>query len=127
MSQQRSQDQKRARVAWDNVLAVKQDKLCDETHYRQLARKSTADIQSNGLGPTLSFWNAKKGKDKHFGVLLGHVSLWTLKQLETQDADGLLHWVMHAANTDDYRRATTEALAFLQWVKRFAEAELKEK
>jgi CRISPR-associated protein Cmr5 len=36
----------------------------------------------------------------------------------------LLEWVVKDASTDQYRRATTEAIAFLSWVKRFSEAEL---
>lgn len=127
MSRQRSLDQDRAKEAWEAVRQVKTDRLCDESSYRQLARKGAADIQANGLGQTLAFWNAKKGKEPHFGVLLKHVSGWTLGQLGAQHADGLLGWVMHTAATEEYRRATTEALSFLNWVKRFAEAELKEK
>jgi len=40
-------------------------------------------------------------------------------------ADGdLLDWVVNNATSQQYRLATTEALALLQWLKRFAEAEL---
>ena len=40
---------------------------------------------------------------------------------------GLLDWVTHEDTTSaDYRRATTECLAFGAWLRRFAEAELEE-
>ena len=41
--------------------------------------------------------------------------------------DGLLRWVTDENTTSaDYRRATTECLAFGSWLRRFAEAELQE-
>ena len=41
--------------------------------------------------------------------------------------DGLLSWILDLGTTsDDYRRATTECLAFGVWLRRFAEAELQE-
>ena len=41
--------------------------------------------------------------------------------------DGLLRWVIDpGTSSDDYRRATTECLAYGVWLRRFAEAELKE-
>ncbi|RMG70621.1 MAG: hypothetical protein D6711_16870, partial [Chloroflexi bacterium] len=36
----------------------------------------------------------------------------------------ILKWIQQDASTEDYRRATAEAQAFLIWLKRFAEAEL---
>jgi len=42
-----------------------------------------------------------------------------------QGYDGLLRWIMHEARSVDYRRVTTECLAFGAWLRRFAEAELK--
>jgi len=36
----------------------------------------------------------------------------------------LVEWVSKEAKVADYRRATTETIAFLVWLKRFAEAEL---
>ena len=41
--------------------------------------------------------------------------------------DGLLRWITDpGTSSDDYRRATTERLAFGVWLRRFAEGELKE-
>jgi CRISPR-associated protein Cmr5 len=41
--------------------------------------------------------------------------------------DGLLHWITDPeTSSDDYRRATTECLAFGAWLRRFAEGELEE-
>lgn len=38
---------------------------------------------------------------------------------------GFLQWLIKAATRDQYRRATTECLAFGLWLRRFAEAELQ--
>jgi CRISPR-associated protein Cmr5 len=45
-------------------------------------------------------------------------------QIRQANGRDLLDWVIKDAMTNDYRRATAEAIAFLGWAKRFAEAEL---
>ncbi len=119
MSQQRSLEQKRAEAAWERVAAVKGQGYAGK--YSQLARSAPADIQANGLGQTLAFWNAKG--EAHHRALFDHVSSWVKGQIKFTDAN-LLQWVVNTADTDGYRRATAEAIAFLIWLKRFAEAEL---
>lgn len=119
MSRQRSLEQERARAAWECVTAVKGQGYAGK--YGQLARSAPADIQANGLGQTLAFWNAK-GEDQH-RKLLNDVSTWVKGQIKFSETS-LLEWVIKTADTDGYRRATAEAIAFLIWLKRFAEAEL---
>jgi CRISPR-associated protein Cmr5 len=121
MSQQRSLEQKRAAQAWDCVTPVKNKNY--KKDYLSLARSAPADIQANGLGQTLAFWRAKK-KDEH-NDLYQHVATWVKTQVRFTQPSDLLEWIMKQASTDEYRRATTEAIAFLSWVKRFAEAELE--
>lgn len=130
MSQQRSLEQRRAAQAWDCVISIKGKPY--EKDYSSLARSAPADIQFNGLGQTLAFWRAKgydKGKPKDNGnnghaQLLRHVSEWVRGQLNLTNSKDLLEWVAKEAATDQYRRATVEAISFLSWIKRFAEAEL---
>jgi len=120
MSRQRSLEQERAKAAWDKVAEVKgQSSYAGK--YGQLARSAPADIQGNGLGQTLAFWKAKG--ETHHRALLSHVSDWVKGQIGFTDRD-LLQWIVNTADTDGYRRATAEAIAFLSWLKRFAEAEL---
>lgn len=121
VSRQRSLEQKRADEAWTKVTQVKQQKYAKD--YGQLARRAPADIQANGLGQTLAFWRAK-GEDHH-QALFSDVSTWVKGQLKFNEAN-LLEWIIKEATTDQYRRATAETIAFLIWVKRFAEAELGE-
>src|SRR5947209_7127161 len=141
-------EQQRGKQAWDNILEMKKeyDKLQKE--YRSLARGLNAMIQINGLGQTLGFLKAKgkkeikdgrQTKNAHF-YLLGDLTHWMNRHFDTVNnqpnpnipdttedkIDGLLEWVTKTATSADYRRATTECLAFGTWLRRFAEAELKE-
>lgn len=129
MSNQRSIEQKRAAMAWEQIQAVKGKTMQEE--YGSLVKKAPADIQSNGLGQTLAFWYAKgyeKGDPKSDSAhyhLLQHLTAW-LKSPDSMglQSDNLTEWITKTAQVTDYRRATTEAIAFLVWLKRFAEAEL---
>ena len=137
-SQQRTLEQKRAAAAWERVCWVRDHGRGNggwsyAKEYGQLARSAPADIQVNGLAQTLAFWRAKGSKDgqprdggqnAHW-LLQEHISSWVLAQLKVTHNAGLLAWIIaEGTKTDDYRRATAEAVAFLIWLKRFAEAEL---
>jgi CRISPR-associated protein Cmr5 len=138
-------EQERARVAWQQVLGIKNDRTTSalQKEYRTQVRKLNAMIQINGLGQALGFHYAKseaKPKEGQTGPrktehyhLLDHLSQWMRTHFKAKnsdqigpDFDGLLHWVTHEdTNSADYRRATTECLAFGTWLSRFAEAELE--
>lgn len=121
-------DQRRAKQAWDDVKGV------DEKHrdtlgrkYNSLARSAPAMVQSNGLGQTLAFFRAKAGPSRsgEHWLLYSHLSQWVLSQLMVTDNNDLLDWIVQQ-DTQSYRRATSETLAYLSWLKRFAEAVLPE-
>jgi CRISPR-associated protein Cmr5 len=133
-------EQKRGQQAWKNIKAIKgMGKTARD--YRPLARGLNSMIQINGLGQTLGFLYAKSKDDKgrpdtqkaHY-QLLAHLSSWMREHFSAPNADkiddeyyGLLSWVLDKDTTSsDYRRATTECLAFGNWLGRFAEAELAE-
>ncbi len=142
-SRRQNSEQKRGQQAWCNIQDIKsrdansKDKKL-EKEYRSLARGLNAMIQINGLGQTLGFLKAKgKGEEKrpHYQLLL-HLTNWmqdsehfkvSNSDVMRRGYDGLLQWVIDpGTSSDDYRRATTECLAFGVWLRRFAEAELKE-
>jgi len=92
--------------------------------YGSTVRKLPSYILTNGLGQTMAFLKAKgKGEpgDEH-EILYQHLANWLKKQLKVNG--DLLDWIVNTANSQQYRLATMEALALLQWLKRFAEAEL---
>lgn len=142
-SRRRNSEQKRGAQAWQNIRHIKEmDKTSTtkklEKEYRSLARGLNAMIQINGLGQTLGFLKAKGKQEErkpHY-LLLFHLTTWmsdpdhfhaTNSAVISNGYDGLLQWVLdEGTSSDDYRRATTECLAFGVWLRRFAEAELKE-
>lgn len=133
-------EQQRGQQAWENIREIKDLKDKDrEKKYRTLARGLNAMIQINGLGQTLGFfyakgekeWREKRKRNEHF-YLLRHLTHWmhghfieSIVDSTDDKIDGFLDWVMHIASSADYRRATTECLAFGNWLSRFAEAELE--
>mgnify|MGYP001214896737 CR=1 FL=1 len=139
MQTRRNIEQKRGAQAWKDIQQeVKGKGETLEKEYRSLARGLNAMIQINGLGQTLGFLKAKGKSDatKAHYLLLKHLTEW-MKEKDHFAAsnasvmqgghDGLLRWVVdEETSSDDYRRATTECLAFGVWLRRFAEAELKE-
>jgi CRISPR-associated protein Cmr5 len=125
-SLQKTLDQQRAKRAWEDIQGVTNRAEDFKKKYGSLARKVPMLVLTNGLGQTLAFLRSK-GKDDQsdeHNVLCRHLSAWTLSQIAPNAKDGdLLKWLLDN-DSAAYRRATTEALAYLLWLKRFAEAEL---
>lgn len=118
-SHQRNQSQDRAAHAWECINKVKPTKESKE--YKSLVRNAGADIMMNGLGQTVAFWRAK-GKAEHKAIYT-HLNEWLKKKLGLKLDVHL--WIMdQQTSSDEYRHATREALEYLIWLKRFAEAEL---
>lgn len=117
MSNQQTLQQKRAQNAWEAVEAV--DKQSFKEYYGSLVRGLPAMIQTNGLAHTLAFLKSK-GKAHHQSAY-DTLGAWVISQLKQPDKQDLLTYLLEC-QTNDYRRATTEALAYLQWLKRFVEA-----
>ncbi len=131
-SPQQSLEQKRASHAWKAVKDVKEHHKDFEEKYKPIAAGSPADIQINGLGQTLAFWLAKANSKKpkpQYKAIYEHVSSWIKEQLKKEIVampnSDLLEWLISNATTDQYRRVTAEASAYLVWLKRFAEGHLE--
>lgn len=122
----RTLEQERAKRAWECVQEVKSQSFASD--YQTIAVKAPSLIITNGLGQTLAFLKAK-GKNEH-KALYRHLSEWLKKQLSIEcdlvahEDRCVMEWLVNTATSQQYRLATMEALAFLQWLKRFAEAEL---
>lgn len=126
-SKRRTVEQLRAAAALEAITEAKT--LSKAGEYSSYARRAGALIQTQGLGQTLAFWRSKgwdKGKPKTndaYAMLYQHMDNWLRKQVASKGAD-ILNWITKEASTEEYRRATAEAQAYLIWLKRFAEAEL---
>lgn len=122
-SQQQTLQQLRAADAWNNVETIVSDR--DEKmrgEYGSLVRGLPALILTDGLGQSLAFLKAK-GKPHHIHAY-NHLSKWVCKWAGKPDADLMI--LILSESSVNYRQYTSEALAYLGWLKRFAEAaELK--
>jgi CRISPR-associated protein Cmr5 len=124
----RDLDRNRAQQAWAFIIGVKGAEY--EGKYGSLVRNLPTMIQVNGLAQTLAFLKAKgkehdpKSRKEHFVQAFYQLSNWVCSCLSSGEKD-LLQRIITTENTQQYRQATAESLAFLQWLKRFAEAELK--
>jgi CRISPR-associated protein Cmr5 len=122
MSLQQTKEQERAAKAWEYVTAVKEQSYAGR--YGGWVKRLPALILTNGLGQTLAFLRAKgQGTGNAPQTLYQHVSEWVMDQVGPGTGSAL-EWLLKQDSVT-YRRATTESLAFLNWLKRFAEAELK--
>lgn len=119
LSATRTLEQQRAKKAWECVQEAKAQNWAGE--YRTIAVKTPSLILTNGLGQTLAFLCSKPDRP-HFQALYRHLNEWLGGQLKLNG--DLLEWIINNANSQEYRHATAELLAFLQWLKRFAEAYL---
>ena len=142
--QRQTIEQERGRAAWNDVREIKKLSSKERQEYRSRARSLNAMIQINGLGQTLGFLYAKSKEEKTGQPdpkkaqyqLLNHLTTWMRDKEHFSAAnadkmgsryDGLLSWVLDKdTSSSDYRRATTECLAFGRWLARFTEAELAE-
>jgi CRISPR-associated protein Cmr5 len=113
-------DQKRATHAWDVVQKAKQLSEKEKKEFGTQARKLPTRILASGLGPALAFLEAKK----YSPDLIGGLAEWIhLQRPARSPADTRLVVRIIHEDAEFLRYATTECLAYLQWLVRFAEAE----
>ncbi|QPC80934.1 type III-B CRISPR module-associated protein Cmr5 [Phototrophicus methaneseepsis] len=115
-------EQERASSAWRDIETVTNDQ--QQKKYGTLARKLPTMIQMNGLGTTLAFLMAKgksKSDDGHT-LIFNHLSKWVLSKIEPAGKYKDLMVLVRNVETDVYRRATTEAIEYGIWLKRYVEA-----
>lgn len=115
-------EQDRARHAFDCVQGRKDAAKAGD--YRQFVRGLPAMVQQCGLGQTMAFLASKRGGEHGMALLdlESWLGQWLARQFPLVRADkGVLAALMDGDGRQ-YRMATAEALAYLGWLKRFAEA-----
>lgn len=114
----RMSELKRAKKAYDQVASVK-----ELENYKINIRKMPMMIQVNGLAQTVSFYQTKRDAHKE---ILGHLYEY-IKEEELVDIKQYKNLVELVVNLDstDYRIITSEIMAYLQWLKRFADGREK--
>ncbi|ABC76476.1 type III-B CRISPR module-associated protein Cmr5 [Syntrophus aciditrophicus] len=129
----RTMAQKRAEYALEKVLAVE-----NKRDFQSFSAGAPATILQNGFGQTLAFWLAKGTKngkieitDKHI-VLFDMVTEWL--SFKRKDVNNEFIKVVKDRPTiikelttmdqRQYLSAQSETLSLLEWIKRFANADL---
>lgn len=122
----------RARVAWDWVDTAIHTLRGDRSRYGTLARKLPSLLQTSGLGQTLAFLFAKAGGNakKAEGLLFEQLTTHLRKRLGRPPATGqsldLGMQLVLDLEPAEYRRATAEAFAAAEWLKRFVEGRIED-
>jgi CRISPR-associated protein Cmr5 len=122
-SQRQSLEQQRAAQAASDIREARRHP--DSREYRSLVEGLPAMILANGLGQTCAYLlsRAEGSQQKVEFLLYRHLERWVRRQIPQLKQGGLLAALTNA-DVGTYRRAQVEALAYLQWLKRFAQAEI---
>ena len=103
----------------------------EQVEYQRATKQLPVRILTAGLGHALAFLNAKGGKAND--ALLQDIADWTINKRKNPQGtaplpaqNDLIKKIMQE-NSTFLRVTTDEVLAYLQWLTRFAEAELKDK
>jgi CRISPR-associated protein Cmr5 len=117
-----SLDQRRAGHAWQLVAQVKAADEKARKDFKVQAKRLPARIMAAGLGQSLAFLEAKRTAP----LLLAALADWVNQRGPAGPRDGEARLLLRIVrgDSDFLRFATAECLAYLQWVVRFADAEL---
>jgi CRISPR-associated protein Cmr5 len=134
----RTMAQKRAEYALEQVLKVMKEK--DEKSrkdFKSFSAGAPSMILQNGFGQSLAFWLAKGTKDGKLKENDKHIELFDMVKnwlsLKTKDFNNTfakekdrtkLMQELLAMDQRQYLTAQNETLALLEWIKRFANADL---
>ncbi len=114
MSAEKTRDQRRAADAWEAIKTIQKHQ--NRADIVRAAKKLPIRIHTAGLGHAVQFVKAKE-RTEDLAPLL---SRWVLA-----GGDEDLVAAVREGTADSLRRQTAEALAWLQWFNRFAEAEFR--
>jgi len=103
-----------------------------EKRYSSYIKKTLTLIQTNGLGSTLAFYKSKFGLEREeelsadkraYKLIYDHINEWFKKRFRNED---ILRWIIseNTSSTEVFQ-VTKEIIVLLNWMKRFAEAELR--
>jgi CRISPR-associated protein Cmr5 len=120
--------QERAGFALKGVERIKGEAFAGK--FRSYAANLPPMIQMNGFGQALAFCRSKKGQsleDQAYQALYELVSEWLGREGQPYAGLGDALVGVTTGSMSSYRLAQTEALALLEWVKRFASAYIEKK
>jgi len=124
-------ERERAQTAYTAVSAIVGDASLKKRlkDYKSYVKKAPMMIKANGLAATLTFIYAKKKDDKDksgyaYKLLFDHIDSWvkcdSKKLIEIPEGENVLSELLKKPSPV-YRMVTIEVLAYLNWLRRFAE------
>ncbi len=127
MTKMRTLGQKRAEFALEKVLAIPTDKKKD---FKSFSAGAPSMILQNGFGQALAFW-LSKGTDKHI-TIFDMIKNWLSYEKDdvinsfVKKTEKPADFIKELSGMDQikYLAAQKETLALLEWVKRYANADL---
>jgi len=113
--------QERAQYALEKVLEI--SKECNKEEFKSFSAGIPSMILQNGFGQVLAFLLAK-GTCKHL-AMVDIIREWLIKRGMAEGKDNL-EFIRNINNLsqDKYLAAQNETLKLLEWVKRYANADL---
>ena len=84
--------------------------------YKSYVKKLPALIQTNGLSATLAFMFSKGGTYKS---IYNQMNSW-LQECGLKSDEELMEWIL-GRDSAQYRRVTSEIMALVNWMRRFAD------
>ncbi|MED3907248.1 type III-B CRISPR module-associated protein Cmr5 [Geobacillus thermodenitrificans] len=117
----------RAAFAFQEVKQAKEQLRENFETYRSYVKKMPSLIQVNGLGQTLAFYFQKK-KQKEYKAIYHTLAQWMKEQFPEQFPSGneeLVEIVVNLSSAE-YRLWTMEALALLDWMRKFVDGMAKD-
>lgn len=122
-------EQGRAEFAYSCVERAISDKEVNQNEYLSYSKKLPTMILTSGLGQTLAFVKAKAKNHKTYELLYTQMTEYlkgdTAARVKMpEERSDLGEWIV-SCDSQHYRYATQELLAFLNWLKRFAEGRIE--
>jgi CRISPR-associated protein Cmr5 len=123
---QQTLDQQRATAAWKAVNGANEKLGGKFRDYRNLAKGAPAMIMGSGLMAAIAFYQSRgTEKEREAGQLVEDILMWlNTRGLPAQFRPTMV--ALQSAGSLEYMQLTEEALAFLRWVRQFADAVHKE-
>ncbi len=108
----------RAERAFEYVQEVNGNPIAQK--YKSLVRKTPMRIKVNGLDATLAFVFSKKKTGNQHALLYEQLQKWLIENDMVAANKEFVEYVI-ALEKNEYRVVTNELLAFLTWLRRFAD------
>lgn len=125
MSQITMLEQGRAAKAYE--YAQEGAKLSKKKEYKSYVKKMPMMIKVNGLGAAVAFAFSKGAKDGQpnkstpWGLIYHQLEEWLGEKGMIRNGQGSFAHLLTEMDSAQYRAVTNEALALLNWMRRFAE------